>query len=54
MHWHSTLNILKRILYLREFIKKVSANDLKIKKINLSNFDWDQIENTLKKHYYLQ
>ncbi|XP_050065167.1 zinc finger BED domain-containing protein 4-like [Aphis gossypii] len=46
--WHSTLDMLERILYLKEFIKNMSANDHKLKKVNLNHSDWEKVE-TLSK-----
>ncbi|CAI6357289.1 unnamed protein product [Macrosiphum euphorbiae] len=36
--------MIERIQYLKEFIQIMVANDPKLKKISLNNFDWQQIE----------
>lgn len=46
--WHSTLDMLERIMYLKEFIKNMSANDTKLKKVNLNHSDWEKVETISK------
>jgi len=36
--------MIERIQYLKEFIQIIVANDPKLKKISLNNFDWQQVE----------
>jgi len=42
--WNSTLDMLERLLYLKDFIKNMSENDKNFKKHSLSNFEWEQVE----------
>lgn len=42
--WHSTLDMLERILFLKEFIRNMSANDSKFRKVILHNLDWEKVE----------
>jgi len=46
--WHSTLDMLERIMYLKEFIKNMSANDTKLKKVKLNHSDWEKVETISK------
>jgi len=46
--WHSTLDMLERIMYLKEFIKNMSENDTKLKKVNLNRPDWEKVETISK------
>jgi hypothetical protein len=34
----------ERILFLKEFITNMSANDSKLRKVNLHNLDWEKVE----------
>jgi len=36
--------MIKRIQYLKEFIQIIVANDPKLKKNSLNNFDWQKVE----------
>jgi len=45
---HSTLDMLERIMYLKKFIKNMSANDTKLKKVNLNHSDWQKVETISK------
>jgi len=40
--------MLERIMYLKEFIKNISANDTKLKKVNLNRSDWEKVETISK------
>ncbi|KAL5246377.1 hypothetical protein ACI65C_013785 [Semiaphis heraclei] len=42
--WHSTLDMLERVKYLKLFILNISANDSKLNKLCLSNFEWQQVD----------
>lgn len=42
--WHSTLDMLERVQYLKPFILNMSANDSKLNKLSMSNFEWQQVD----------
>jgi len=42
--WHSTLDMLERVQYLKPFISNMSANDSKLNKLCMSNFEWQQVD----------
>jgi len=42
--WHSTLDMLERVKYLKHFIQNMAANDSSLKKVCLNNSEWNQIE----------
>lgn len=42
--WHSTMEMLERLLYLKPFILNMSANDSKLKKLCMSNDEWKKID----------
>lgn len=42
--WHSTLDMLERVKYLKHFILNMAANDSSLKKVCLNNSEWNQIE----------
>lgn len=42
--WHSTLDMLERVQYLKSFILNMSANDPKLNKLCMSNFEWQQLD----------
>lgn len=42
--WHSTLDMLERVQYLKPFILNMSANDSKLNKLCMSNFEWQQVD----------
>lgn len=41
---HSTLDMLERVKYLKNFIQNMAANDSSLKKVCLNNSEWNQIE----------
>jgi len=41
--WHSTLDMLERVKYLKNFIQNMAANDSSLKKVCLNNSEWNQI-----------
>lgn len=43
-YWHSTFGMLERINYLKLFIQNMLANDSKLRKFCLNNFEWKQIK----------
>lgn len=46
--WHSPLDMLERIQYLKPFISNMSSNDSKLNKLCLSSLDWVQLDTLCK------
>ncbi|XP_050059928.1 uncharacterized protein LOC126551173 [Aphis gossypii] len=42
--WHSTFDMLERLQHLKAFIQNMAANDSKLRKVELSHLEWQQVD----------
>ncbi|KAE9523319.1 hypothetical protein AGLY_016267 [Aphis glycines] len=42
--WHSTFDMIERLQHLKAFIQNMAANDSKLRKFELSHFEWQQVD----------
>jgi len=42
--WHSTFDMLERLQHLKSFIQNMAANDPKLRKVELSHLEWQQVD----------